>query len=200
MKRAEGTHLPTISILDKDNTMESMFNALATADATASASASNQPTPQPQTETVASPVPAGGMAAMFHQMTQQQQENESQNQSTKSALSPEDQANQTRQMLVSGLTGMPTPNMTAEDRANFEKGKAAGAVSVPVVAGATTGLTAISEALPSVLPHTIEGVKAIGAWANAHPVQAYILYQVIRDLVPGAKKAMGFIKGVPEVE
>ncbi len=119
---------------------------------------------------------------------------------TKPALSPEEQASQTRQMLISGLTGMPTPNMTAEDRANFEKGKAAGAVSVPVVAAGTAGLTAISEALPSVLPHTIDGVRAIGTWANAHPVQAYILYQVIRDLVPGAKKAMGLIKGVPEVE
>jgi len=203
MKRAEGTHLPTISILDKDNTMESMFNALATADAAASTStsASNQPTPQPQTIASAeAPAPAGGMAAMFEQMAQQQQQQESQNQSTKPVLSPEDQASQTRQMLVSGLTGMPTPNMTTEDRANFEKGKAAGAVSVPVVAGAATGLTAISEALPSVLPYTIEGVKAIGAWANAHPVQAYLLYQVIRDLVPGAKKAMGFIKGVPDVE
>ena len=103
-------------------------------------------------------------------------------------------------MLVSGLTGMPTPNMTAEDRASFEKGKAAGAVSVPAVAAGTTGVSAIAEALPSVLPHTIAGVKAIGEWAKANPVQAYILYQVIRDLIPGAKKAMGIIKGVPEVE
>jgi len=51
---------------------------------------------------------------------------------------PEQAASNTRQMLVSGLTGMPTPNMTEQDRASFERGKAAGAVSVPLVAGAMT--------------------------------------------------------------
>jgi hypothetical protein len=61
------------------------------------------------------------------------------------ALSPDEQASQTRQMLVSGLTGMPTPNMTEADKAQFQKGKAAGAVSVPLVAGATMGLTGLSE-------------------------------------------------------
>ena len=54
------------------------------------------------------------------------------------------------------------------------------------------------EAVPSILPHTIEGVKAIGAWAAKNPVQAYLLFQVMKELVPGAKKAMGVIKGVPE--
>lgn len=58
----------------------------------------------------------------------------------------------------------------------------------------------IAEAVPSVLTHTIEGVKAIGAWAAKNPVQAYLLYQVMKDLVPGAKKAIGVIKGVPELE
>jgi hypothetical protein len=61
------------------------------------------------------------------------------------------------------------------------------------------GLTAIPEVLPSVLPHTIEGVKALGAWASAHPIQAYMLYQVAKELLPGAKKAMGLIKAAPEV-
>ena len=74
--------------------------------------------------------------------------------------------------------------------------------AIPLAAGtvaatAALGGAAIPEVLPSVLPHTIEGVKAIGAWANAHPVQAYMLYQVIRELIPGAKKAMGIIKAVP---
>jgi hypothetical protein len=50
-----------------------------------------------------------------------------------------DDASNTRQMLASGLTGMPTPNMTAQDRASFERGKASGAVSAPLVAGATAG-------------------------------------------------------------
>jgi hypothetical protein len=117
-----------------------------------------------------------------------------------SGPSPDEQASQTRQMLVSGLTGMPTPNMTDEDKKSFARGKAAGAVSVPVVAGAATGATALAEAVPSVLPHTIEGVKAIGTWAAKNPVQAYLLYQVMKDLIPGAKKTMGIIKGVPEAE
>jgi len=49
---------------------------------------------------------------------------------------PADEASQTRQMLVSGLTGMPTPNMNAEDRASFQRGQVAGALSVPAVTGA----------------------------------------------------------------
>jgi len=58
----------------------------------------------------------------------------------------------------------------------------------------------VAEAVPAVLTHTIEGVKAIGAWAAKNPVQAYLLFQVMKELVPGAKKAMGVIKGVPEAE
>lgn len=57
----------------------------------------------------------------------------------------------------------------------------------------------VAEALPSVLTHTVEGVKAVIAWAAKNPVQAYLLYQVMKDLIPGAKKAIGVIKGVPEV-
>ena len=49
-------------------------------------------------------------------------------------------------MAVSGLTGIPTPNMSAEDKAEFEQGKAAGAVSVPVVAGAVAATSAIPAA------------------------------------------------------
>lgn len=114
--------------------------------------------------------------------------------------SPEDQASQTRQMLVSGLTGMPTPNMTDEDKKSFAKGKAAGAISVPIVAGATVGGTEVAAALPSVLTHTVDGVKAITAWAAKNPVPAYLLYQLMRDLIPGARKAIGIVKGVPDTE
>ena len=60
-------------------------------------------------------------------------------------VNPEQEASNTRQMLVSGLTGMPTPNMTEQDKASFARGKAAGAVSVPLVAGATAGATAVPE-------------------------------------------------------
>jgi hypothetical protein len=74
----------------------------------------------------------------------------------------------------------------------------------PVAAGAVAGTAALAlpatiEALPSVLPHTMEGVKAIGTWATKNPVQAYVLYQVMKDLIPGARKAMGLIKGMPEL-
>jgi hypothetical protein len=60
------------------------------------------------------------------------------------------------------------------------------------------GLAALPEVIPSVLPHTIEGVKAIGTWATKNPVQAYILYNVIKDLIPGTKRAIGLVKNVPE--
>jgi hypothetical protein len=73
----------------------------------------------------------------------------------------------------------------------------------PVIAGAATGAVALggvaaAEAIPSVLPHTIEGVKAIGAWAKANPLQAWALFQVMKEMLPGAKKALGFIKAMPE--
>jgi hypothetical protein len=58
----------------------------------------------------------------------------------------------------------------------------------------------LAEALPSVLTHTIDGVKAVTAWASKNPIQAYLLFQVMKELVPGAKKAIGVVKGVPEVE
>jgi hypothetical protein len=177
--------------------MESLFQAAAAKQN----QTSQQPTEDSQSQTmVSSSAPTGSMEAMFEKAAADAATSEQTAQQNKPVLSPEEQASQTRQMLVSGLTGLPTPNMSAEDRASFEKGKAAGAVSVPVVAGATTGASAVAEVLPSVLPHTIEGVKAIGSWAKANPIQAYILYQVIRDLIPGAKKAMGLIRGVPDVE
>lgn len=58
----------------------------------------------------------------------------------------------------------------------------------------------VAEAVPSVLAHTVDGVKAIGAWASKNPVQAYLLFQLMKELVPGAKKAMGIAKGAPDAE
>jgi hypothetical protein len=71
-------------------------------------------------------------------------------------------------MLVSGLTGMPTPNMTAQDRTSFAQGKAAGAVSVPLVAAGVTGGAATAEFGPQV-------IKAVQAAAEAHPIVAKAL-------------------------
>lgn len=66
-----------------------------------------------------------------------------------------------------------------------------------LAAGTALAIPAIPEILPSVLPHTIEGVKAIGKWADAHPFQAWALYNAIKEFVPGAKKAIGFVKAAP---
>src|SRR5262249_18371281 len=52
------------------------------------------------------------------------------------AKSPEDEASNTRQMMVSGMTGMPTPNMTDADKAEFATGKAVGAGSATLISAA----------------------------------------------------------------
>src|SRR5438552_13653395 len=91
---------------------------------------------------------------------------------------PEDQASQTRQMLVSGLTGLPTPNMNDADKASFARGKAAGAVSVPVVAGATLGATAAPELLPSI----VDKAKAVAQWAKANPIKSLVVAKMADEL------------------
>lgn len=59
------------------------------------------------------------------------------------------------------------------------------------------GAGAVADALPSVIMHTTEGVKALNAWALKNPVSAILLYHAVKELLPGAKKAMGFVKSVP---
>jgi hypothetical protein len=46
-----------------------------------------------------------------------------------------------------------------------------------------------------VIPATIHGVKTVGAWASAHPIQAYILYKILFEHSTLAK----FIKGAPDL-
>ncbi len=112
-------------------------------------------------------------------------------------VSPEQFQSDVRMKLVSGLTGLPTPNMTEQDKADFAQGRAAGALSVPVVAGATIGATAAASALPAVLPHTVAGIKAIGTWAEANPAKAYGLFLLLKELSPTFKKAVGIVKSAP---
>jgi len=81
-------------------------------------------------------------------------------------------------MLVSGFTGMPTPNMTYADKASFARGKAAGAVSVPLVAGATIGATAAPEVIPSV----VQKAKAVVEWGKANPLKAYTIGKIADEL------------------
>jgi len=92
-------------------------------------------------------------------------------------------------------TGANTPGGAKETLLNSAKviGEAG------LAAGTAMGVTAIPEVLPPVLIHTVEGVKALGVWAEAHPYKAFMLYQVAKELLPGAKKAMGLVKAVPEV-
>lgn len=91
---------------------------------------------------------------------------------------PEEQASDTRQMLVSGLTGIPTPNMTDADKASFAKGKAAGAISVPVVAGATLAASAAPEVVPSV----VDKAKAVVEWAKSNPIKAIAISKIADEL------------------
>jgi hypothetical protein len=87
---------------------------------------------------------------------------------------PEQDASNTRQMLVSGLTGMPTPNMTDQDKASFERGKMAGAVSVPAVAGAVASgpvLAAIGEhfgTIKSIMGLARDAGLGVIGWKEAH--------------------------------
>ncbi len=92
--------------------------------------------------------------------------------------------------------GMPIP---AQDLSEQHHPGLTGGVMKGML-GAAAGVSGIgaAEALPAVLPHTIQGVKAIGTWATKNPVQAYILYNVIKEMIPGAKKTMGIIKDAPE--
>lgn len=60
---------------------------------------------------------------------------------------PDQTASDTRQMLVSGLTGIPTPNMTDADRASFATGKAAGAGTATLLSAAPL-LGALAPHLP----------------------------------------------------
>jgi len=90
---------------------------------------------------------------------------------------------------------------TTPEQINREVGTMPGkAATVLAAAPAIGAVQTAGEALPGVLMHTAEGVKAVTAWAAANPVKAYILYNVIKDVLPGAKKAIGLAKALPTGE
>lgn len=67
--------------------------------------------------------------------------------------------------------------------------------------GGAAGLAApgeIAAAGHALIPLTTGGVKAVGGWAAKNPVQAYLLFQVLKELVPGMKQAVGIVKGTPD--
>jgi hypothetical protein len=79
----------------------------------------------------------------------------------------------------------------------------AGAIGVggpAALAGVGEAGAAIGEALPQVIPTATAGVQAITAWAAKNPLHAYMLYQVMKELLPGAKKAIGVVKEAPDGE
>ena len=100
----------------------------------------------------------------------------------------QEQGHQLRLSALAGLTGMPTPNMSDQDRASFQQGKAAGAVSVPLVAGATTAATtgALGATAAALAPIAKKyGIKALeGAGLGAG-------YKFGRDLYESLKKIYG---------
>jgi len=130
--------------------------------------------------------PSAGGADIFQSLS-------SGNYQSQSSAPQIDQASQTRQMLVSGLTGMPTPNMSQEDIQQFQQGKAAGAVSVPIVAAGAAGAAAlpgaVSAGATALTPHVIK----VGQWAVEHPVAAKALYTLVKDVALGAA-GLGLLK------
>jgi len=104
-------------------------------------------TPPPQTATTGGGTDSASIAAKYGAL----------NVEDSGQVTSDDDASRTRQMLVSGLTGMPSPVMTNQEKQQFEQGKAAGAISVPVVAGATTAATAAAPALYDVAVKHLAG-------------------------------------------
>ncbi len=96
------------------------------------------------------------------------------------------------------IRNLPDPSDPyASGLSNFLSGAGTGA-ELSAVPASAVGMGAAMDALPSVMLHTIDGVKAVGTWAAKNPVQAYLLLQVLKESVPGLKKAMGIISHAPE--
>lgn len=89
----------------------------------------------------------------------------------------EKKASDTRMSAVAGLTGLPTPNMNEAQRADFEKGKAAGAVSnvATVAGGAATPVSA------QVLPMLAASPGA--RWLAGHLLKGTITAEILHQLL-----------------
>lgn len=70
-----------------------------------------------------------------------------------------------------------------------------GAAATAGIAGPAT--LALPGELGASLPSLTAAVKAVGAWAEKHPVHAYLVFQALKELMPGAKKASAIIKAIP---
>lgn len=90
----------------------------------------------------------------------------------------------------------------AEEQKQMPKDAAMALTAGPAIAGAqisgAMAAGAVADALPQVIPSAINGAKAVGQWASKNPVQAYLTLQLLKEIVPGLKKATSLIKGAPE--
>ena len=192
--------------------MESMFNNLAKNQAT--------PAPSPASPSAPSPAPSGSVDDIFNQMAKADQTkadadakaNASPRESGQlvndvgnTVIVPKDGESFADTMTRAAAHGRTVSQQEINREVATMPGKAATVLAAAPVIGATgtaagAAVNEVATALPSVIPHTIAGVKAVGEWAKANPIQAYLLYNVLKELIPGAKKAMGVIKGTPELE
>jgi hypothetical protein len=88
--------------------------------------------------------------------------------------------------------------VSAELQSAPKKAAIVGASALGAGFGGAAGLAgaggAVEATLPKVLPATIQGVKAVGTWANNHPLQAYALYKILLE----HSAITRLIKGIPE--
>jgi hypothetical protein len=75
-----------------------------------------------------------------------------------------------------------------------------GAAGAAALAAPGEAFNVAKQALSRVIPTTVEHVKAIGAWAHENPIHAYVIYQILKELLPGVKKAAGIIHGLPNAD
>jgi len=90
----------------------------------------------------------------------------------------QEEGHQNRLSLLAGLTGMPTPNMSEQDKVSFERGKAAGAISVPLVAGATVA-GASGALVPIAKRYGIKALEGAGLGLG------YDLYKELKKVFEG---------------
>jgi len=90
----------------------------------------------------------------------------------------QEEGHQNRLSALAGLTGMPTPNMSEQDKVSFERGKAAGAISVPLVAGATVA-GASGALVPIAKRYGIKALEGAGLGLG------YDLYKELKKVFEG---------------
>jgi len=94
-----------------------------------------------------------------------------------------------------------TPQTLTAEEKTIPKKAAEVAVAAPAIGAALPAAEAgLGETLSGLVTGTTERVKALGSWAKDNPLHAYLLYQVLKDMVPGMKKAMGIVKESPMPE